>query len=78
MRSADEGRDIGVTLDPFASFMNHLCEANAFFFCEGTQLRVRLTRLIVAGEEIMISYINPSYHYSFRQKQLKSKYFFTC
>jgi SET domain-containing protein len=76
MHAADQV--IGVILDPFASLMNHSCDPNAFVFCEGTQLRVRTLRPIAAGDEIMISYTNGSYDYKFRQKRLKSKYFFAC
>jgi SET and MYND domain-containing protein len=78
MHSADQGTVIGVALDPFASLINHSCDPNAFVFCEGNQLRARSLRPIVAGDEITFSYTNETYDYIFRQKQLKSKYFFTC
>ena len=78
MRCADQGRDISATLDLFASLMNHSCDPNAFVFCKGAQLRARSLRPIAAGEEITISYVNPLYNYNFRQKRLKSKYFFAC
>jgi len=58
--------------------MNHSCDPNAAFFFEGPELRVRSTKLIPAGGEITISYIDPTESFDFRQEELKSKYFFEC
>jgi len=73
-----EGAMIGSCLDSCAALMNHSCDPNAAFFFEGPELRVRSTRIIPAGGEITISYINPTESFDFRQEQLRSKYFFEC
>jgi hypothetical protein len=73
-----EGSVIGSCLDSRAALMNHSCDPNAAFFFEGPELRVRSTGVIPAGEEITISYTDPTESFDFRQEQLRSKYFFEC
>ncbi|KAH0559366.1 hypothetical protein GP486_004117, partial [Trichoglossum hirsutum] len=73
-----DGNVIGSSLDPDAAMMNHSCEPNTAFFFEGHELRVRSTTNILAGEELTISYIDPTEHFDFRHEELRSKYFFEC
>lgn len=72
-----EGTVIGSCLDPFAALMNHSCDPNSAFFFEGPELRVRSIKSIKRGEEITISYTDPTESLDFRQKQL-SNYHFVC
>ena len=52
---------LGLGLNVFASLMNHSCDPNAHYFFEGLGLRVRALRSIHPGEEIQISYLDPTY-----------------
>jgi hypothetical protein len=75
--ASPEGTVLGSCLEPFAALMNHSCDPNSAFFFEGPVLRVRSTKTITAGEELTISYTDPTESFDFRQKQL-SNYYFIC
>jgi hypothetical protein len=72
-----EGTGIGSCLEPFAALINHSCDPNSAFFFEGPELRIRSMKTIKTGDEITISYTNPTESFDFRQKQL-SNYHFIC
>lgn len=69
---------IGYALDMVTAIINHSCVPNAFVTFEGCQLRVRSLRPIAAGEEITVSYADPSMPVFNRQKFLRDMYFFEC
>lgn len=78
MAGLEHPERIGLGLDVFSSLMNQSCAPNAHYFFEGLELRVRPLRSIRPGEKIEISYMNNTYNYVFRQRGLKSIYFFIC
>ncbi|AEO58286.1 hypothetical protein MYCTH_33039, partial [Thermothelomyces thermophilus ATCC 42464] len=69
---------IGYALDMVTAMINHSCAPNAFVTLEGCQLRVRSLKPIAAGEEITVSYADPTLPVFNRQKFLKETYFFDC
>jgi SET domain len=73
-----EGAVVGSCLDPLAALMNHSCDPNSAFFFKRRELRVQSIRSIAPGEELTISYTNETDNFDHRQKELSSKYFFTC
>ena len=58
--------------------MNHSCDPNAVCLFEGTRLRVRSLRPILAGEEITISYTENTLDRFVRQEHLRIQYFLDC
>ncbi|KAF1344899.1 hypothetical protein BDV97DRAFT_373252 [Delphinella strobiligena] len=78
IRHANVQESLGITLDPFASMLNHSCDPNVYFFVEGNQLRFRTIRPISDGEELFISYTDPSYDVKSRGKELLMNYYFEC
>ncbi|CAF9930485.1 MAG: hypothetical protein ALECFALPRED_004611 [Alectoria fallacina] len=72
-----ESETTGITLDPLAAIINHSCDPNAFCFFEGTKIRVRSLRPIVAGEEITISYTDDTLARDTRRGYL-TRWFFDC
>jgi SET and MYND domain-containing protein len=73
-----EGRIIGRCLDVVGSLMNHSCDANAFVYHEGNELRVRSLKPIRAGEEITQNYGDDDEDVLPRRNRLQEKYFFLC
>lgn len=78
IRHANVQESLGILLDPFASMLNHSCDANVYFFVEGNQLRFRTIRPISDGEELFISYTDPSYDVKSRGRELLINYSFEC
>lgn len=78
VRQPNYEQSLGITLDLFASMINHSCDPNVFFFVEGYQLRFRTTRSISAGEELFISYTDPTYDAASRSRELEKGYYFSC
>lgn len=58
--------------------MNHSCDPNATVVFDGPKLSLRALTDILKGDEITITYIDPSYPFHRRQDLLKHRYFFTC
>jgi SET and MYND domain-containing protein len=58
--------------------INHSCDPNAFALFEGRKLHVRSLKKIAAGEEITISYLDPTLDMSTRKNLLKRNWFFEC
>ncbi|KAK8218150.1 hypothetical protein IWZ01DRAFT_492082 [Phyllosticta capitalensis] len=69
---------IGVGVDPFASCANHSCVPNAFVVFDGTKLSYRALKPITKDEEIFMSYIDDTYPFLHRQKELRETYYFDC
>lgn len=69
---------VGYALDLVTATINHSCDPNAHVFFEGNQLFVRSIKKIEPGEEITISYIEPTFEVAKRQDILKHEYFFEC
>lgn len=84
---------LGCVLHPLASMVNHSCEPNAMVrydlvpstLPESNGIRPQLgsisiqaLRHISKDEQITISYVDPTFPYAMRQKELRNKYFFDC
>lgn len=69
---------IGVYLHPYAALINHSCDYNSVVVFDGEELSVKAVRPIKKGEQIFISYIDTTYPYDTRRKELSERYFFHC
>ncbi|KAN0065933.1 hypothetical protein ACQY0O_001066 [Thecaphora frezii] len=75
---------IGTCLHPTAALFNHSCWPNAvvvFPFAgkmDGGPMHVVAIRNIEPGEEVQISYVDPSNRYDDRQRTLGERYHFSC
>jgi len=49
--------NVGYIVDPFAAMLNHNCEPNVTWNCNGRELNIVSTRDIQEGEELLMSYI---------------------
>jgi hypothetical protein len=67
-----EHEGLGIGLNPMAAAINHSCDPNSFSFFEGSKIRVRSLRRILAGEEITTSYIDSTLHRPYRKALLRS------
>lgn len=78
VRAPHSKEPYGLALDLTASVINHSCSPNAFIFFEGGKAYCRSLRTIGAGEEITISYTEPTIDVSSRNELLKEDHFFDC
>ena len=69
---------LGIAIDPLAAKANHSCNPNAVAVWDGLELQLRSLRPIRRGEEVFISYIDPTQPYSRRQHELDEKFYFEC
>ena len=69
---------LGIAVDPLAAKANHSCEPNCVVVCDGASLHFRTIKSIKKGEEIFISYIDPSQPFNRRQHELQDKFYFQC
>ena len=69
---------LGIAVDPLAAKANHSCDPNAFIVWDGVELHFRSLKPIKKGEEVFISYIDPTQPYSRRQHELDEKWYFKC
>jgi hypothetical protein len=60
----------GIILDPLAAMINHSCLANARWYHNGKELRIRARSDIKAGDELTICY-DPTEDYTLRRSHLK-------
>jgi SET and MYND domain-containing protein len=67
---------IGTFFDQLAGLINHSCSPNAFMVMDGPKLSVRSLRSIKKDEEILISYVDATEPYAFRQEALSTIYAF--
>jgi len=69
----------GMGIFPTASYLNHSCLPNAFWYNDGSGMLVfKAKREIKKGEEITTSYLDSTDILYFRQKGLLDSYFFYC
>lgn len=61
----------GVVLEPLAAMMNHSCSANARWYSNGKELRIRARTDIKAGDELTICY-DPTEDYTLRRRHLRN------
>ncbi|RWS05350.1 SET and MYND domain-containing protein (SMYD)-like protein [Dinothrombium tinctorium] len=71
---------IGAAIYPSIAMLNHSCDTCVYPLFRGSEMIIKATNNVKAGEEITFNY---GYHYrkiSFkdRQQALKSQYYFTC
>lgn len=91
--STTYGDPIGVFLDPTLIMINHNCNGNVMVHRPGytnvigwphrvsqdkALLKLLPLRDIASGEELTISYVDPTEHVAARQKNLQQDYLFTC
>ncbi|KAI1349870.1 hypothetical protein F5Y01DRAFT_168950 [Xylaria sp. FL0043] len=69
---------LGMAFDPLVSSANHSCDPNARLVFNQPQHEIRALRKINAGEEIFISYTEPTHPFGVRQAALQEYYYFTC
>ncbi|KDB20383.1 hypothetical protein H109_07659 [Trichophyton interdigitale MR816] len=72
------GDPLGLCIQPFACYMNHSCEPNAVVGFDEGLITVKALCKIKPDEQVFISYIDNTYPFEVRQKQLAERYFFTC
>ncbi|EFR02054.1 SET and MYND domain-containing protein 2 [Nannizzia gypsea CBS 118893] len=72
------GDPLGLCIQPFACYMNHSCDPNAVVGFDEGLITVKALRKIKPDEQVFISYIDNTYPFEVRQKQLAERYFFTC
>ncbi|KAK5629529.1 hypothetical protein RRF57_005244 [Xylaria bambusicola] len=78
LSSVFDGVPLGIAFDPLISSANHSCDPNAVLVFNQPRHEIRALRKIKAGEEILISYIEPTNPFNVRQMQLEENYLFTC
>ncbi|KAL9621830.1 MAG: hypothetical protein Q9160_003803 [Pyrenula sp. 1 TL-2023] len=70
---------MGVWLHPLFARANHSCDYNATIsFNTSSSTKLVAVREIEKGEEILLPYIDSTQTFEYRQRELKSTYFFTC
>lgn len=69
---------IGLCFDPLAARANHSCAPNASIVFSGRSLQLRSLDGIPQGTEVTIPYVDTSFPTLMRQKELSSRWFFTC
>ncbi|PGH37008.1 hypothetical protein GX50_00244 [[Emmonsia] crescens] len=69
---------VGLCLLPFASYINHSCEPNAYIGFDGQVMYLKALQDIAPDEEIFISYIDNTEPFKTRQTELQLRYFFEC
>ncbi|KAL9049757.1 MAG: hypothetical protein Q9162_007047 [Coniocarpon cinnabarinum] len=69
---------LGIAIDPLAAKANHSCDPNAVVVWDGVELQFRSLSPIKKGQEVFISYIDPTQPYSRRQNELDEKFYFKC
>lgn len=61
----------GIVLEPLAAMMNHSCSANARWYSNGKELRIRARTDVKAGDELTICY-DPTEDYTLRRSHLRN------
>uniref|UniRef100_A0A8C4REE8 [histone H3]-lysine(4) N-trimethyltransferase n=1 Tax=Eptatretus burgeri TaxID=7764 RepID=A0A8C4REE8_EPTBU len=69
---------VGAALYPSLALLNHSCDFNCVVTFHGTTAEVHAVRDLLAGEELLITYIDLLYTSFDRIAQLRDLYFFTC
>ena len=71
-----EGDSTGIWIEP--SFFNHSCFKNTTNTFFGDAMFLYTDRVILAGEELTISYLSPTDDYEKRQETVQKSYNFSC
>lgn len=69
---------LGIMIEPTLCHINHSCEPNAYVIMNGSVAELRALKDVKKGEELFISYIDPSYPFTRRRGELKKRWFFDC
>ena len=69
---------VGLCFEPTVALANHSCYPNAVVLFDGRCLSLRALNSIQKGEEILVSYVDPTESRDLRREKLKARYFFTC
>jgi SET and MYND domain-containing protein len=69
---------VGLCFEPTIALANHSCCPNAAVVFNGRTVSLRALDKIQKGEQIFISYIDPTQSTDERVAQLKERYFFQC
>jgi len=69
---------IGLCFEPVISLANHSCTPNATIMFDGRTISLRALDAIEEGEQIFISYVDPTQSREGRRQELKDRYFFEC
>lgn len=78
IQPVDKETTLGMSVDLLVSMMNHDCNPNAHICFEQGQLRVRSLRKIRAGDEVVVSYVDPRLHVLRRRESLKQAHYIDC
>lgn len=69
---------LGIVIDALLCHLNHSCSPNTYIVMDGPQMQLRALGDIKKGEELFISYIDPTMPLARRQSELQQRWFFTC
>lgn len=69
---------LGIVVDALLCHLNHSCSPNTYIVMDGPQMQLRALSDIRRGEELFISYIDPTMPLTRRQKELQERWFFVC
>lgn len=69
---------IGICFEPKMALANHSCSPSAVVVFDGRAVSIRALNKIKQGEEIFVSYIDPTSTRDKRRKELHYRYFFEC
>ncbi|CAM9175445.1 unnamed protein product [Ectocarpus sp. 12 AP-2014] len=68
----------GLGLFPSGAMINHSCSPNCQAWWRGSQLEIRCSKPVAAGEELCLSYIPIDQPSTLRRAQLRHSWFFAC
>ncbi|KAF2675514.1 hypothetical protein BT63DRAFT_420711 [Microthyrium microscopicum] len=69
---------LGMAFCPLIARANHSCAPNAFVTQNGQAASIRALRPIAKNEEVTIAYVDTSYPFHTRQRELETTWAFTC
>ncbi|XP_061609416.1 N-lysine methyltransferase SMYD2-B-like [Phyllopteryx taeniolatus] len=74
----EELSHLGTAVYPDVALINHSCVPNVIVTFNGTRADVRAVDHVKAGDEVLISYIDPLYPTDDRNARLREAYYFAC
>ncbi|XP_061668053.1 N-lysine methyltransferase SMYD2-B-like [Syngnathoides biaculeatus] len=74
----EELSHLGTAVYPDVALINHSCVPNVIVTFDGTRAQVRAVNHVEAGDEVLISYIDPLYPTDDRNGRLRDAYYFCC
>lgn len=69
---------VGLCFEPTMALANHSCDPNAAIIFDGRLMSLRAMKSIKKGEQIFITYIDPTEIREERRHKLQHRYFFHC